>query len=239
MIDSKISDISREKGEQIPALEDSTTVKDGIGFLFDLDGVLIDSETEYTRIWNEIDRRFPTGVKDFAIIIKGQTLPEILETYFPAEIQEEVVGMLNDMEQKMHYAMLPGASEMLGELKRRGLPCALVTSSNNVKMRHLREEQPKLEGYFDFIVTADLITKSKPDPEGYLLAAEKLGVNPRRCVVFEDSAQGVRAGKGAGAFVTGLTTTLPAEKLSPYTDRLARTLADVSLDELIDILENR
>ena len=58
---------------------------DNIGFLFDLDGVLIDSESEYTQIWEEIDRHFPTGIENFAIRIKGQTLPEILNANFSPE----------------------------------------------------------------------------------------------------------------------------------------------------------
>ena len=59
--------------------QDMKDQEDKIGFLFDLDGVLIDSETEYTRIWTEIEQRFPTGIADFAIKIKGQTLLQLLE----------------------------------------------------------------------------------------------------------------------------------------------------------------
>lgn len=213
--------------------------KDKIGFLFDLDGVLIDSESEYTRIWNEIDRRFPTGFENFAIRIKGQTLPEILSTYFDPEEHDAVTDMLNEMEQRMRYNWLPGAKEFLEKIKRRGYGAILVTSSNDMKMRHLREERPELEGYFADVVTADRISRSKPDPEGYLLGAKLLGAKPERCAVFEDSAQGVRAGKAAGAFVTGLTTTLPIENLKPCCDLIADTLADVSLDEIIQTLQSR
>lgn len=210
-----------------------------IGFLFDLDGVLIDSEREYTRIWQEIDRRYPTGIDDFAIKIKGQTLPEILGKNYPPELHGPVTDALNSMEQVMRYEMLPGASEMLSELRRRGLGAVLVTSSNDMKMRHLREEQPELESYFTDIVTANRITRSKPDPEGYLLGARLLGARPSRCVVFEDSAQGVRAGRAAGAYVVGLTTTLPASMLEPFADMLVDNLADVDLDALIQLLKIR
>lgn len=210
-----------------------------IGFLFDLDGVLIDSESEYTRIWQEIDRRYPTGIDDFAIKIKGQTLPEILGKNYPPELHGAVTDALNSMEQVMRYEMLPGAAEMLSELRRRGLGAVLVTSSNDMKMRHLREEQPELESYFTDIVTADRITRSKPDPEGYQLGARLLGARPSRCVVFEDSAQGVRAGRAAGAYVVGLTTTLPASMLEPFADMLVGTLADVDLDALIQLLKIR
>lgn len=210
---------------------------DKTGFLFDLDGVLIDSEKEYTRIWQRIGERFPTGFVDFAIRIKGQTLPEILGTYYPPELHGEVTDMLNEMEQRMHYDYLPGARETLEILNSMGLGCALVTSSNEVKMRHLREELPELEGYFGAIVTADKISRSKPDPEGYLLGARLLGADPCHCAVFEDSAQGARAGRAAGAYVVGLTTTLPESDIRAHCDRIAATLADIDINEIVEILD--
>ena len=77
-------------------------------------------------------------------------------------------------------------------------------------MEHLREEIPELEGMMTELVTADRITRSKPDPEGYILAANLLGADPKNCVVFEDSLQGVKAGRASGAYVTGIAGTLPA-----------------------------
>ena len=210
-----------------------------IGFLFDLDGVLIDSETEYTRIWQAIDQAFPTGVENFAIKIKGQTLPEILSQNFPEHLWPDVTAMLNEREQRMHYPPLPGAMEILAELKRRDIPRALVTSSNGYKMKHLREECPDLEGFFSAIVTADMISHSKPDPEGYLLGARLIGADPTHCVVFEDSRQGLTAGKAAGAYTVGLTTTLPASEIGHLCHRVIPNLASIGLDEVIDTLHTR
>lgn len=210
-----------------------------IGFLFDLDGVLIDSEREYTCIWGAINVAFPTGVENFPIVIKGQTLPEILSRYFREEDRHAVTDMLNERESKMKYDYLPGAREFLEELAQRGLPRVLVTSSNEMKMRHLREERPELEGMFSDIVTADRISRSKPDPEGYLLGAKLIGVKPERCAVFEDSLQGVQAGHAAGAYTVGLTTTLPAEKIAPFCDKIIPDLSAVDLDSLIKTLEGR
>ena len=210
-----------------------------IGFLFDLDGVLIDSETEYTRIWTEIDNAFPTGIENFALKIKGQTLPEILERNFPAEDHEGVVRLLNEKEQKMRYEWLPGAREMLQAIRNLGYECVLVTSSNELKMKHLREERPELPGFFKDIVTADRISHSKPDPEGYLLGASMLGVKPSRCVVFEDSLQGVKAGKASGALVVGLTTTLKKETIEPFSDIIVKNLKEINLEELINELCKR
>lgn len=199
--------------------------------LFDLDGVLIDSEPEYSRIWTEIGKSF--GVTDpiFSTKIKGCTLPEILNLYFEPRVHGEVILKLNEKEQKMHYAWLPGAHELLKEIKDRGIPAALVTSSNEIKMRHLHDERPELAGYFECLITADMISRSKPDPEGYLLGAQKIGIPAERCIVFEDSLQGVKAGRAAGAYVVGLCTTLPAEQLSPYCDQIVRDLSEIKLNE--------
>lgn len=209
-----------------------------IGFLFDLDGVIIDSESEYTRIWSEINDVIPTGVKNFALVIKGQTLPEILNTYFETSRHQEVIDMLNKKEQKMIYKYLPGARELLNRLRSESFESILVTSSNELKMQHLREERPELESYFKDIITADKITRSKPDPEGYLLGALMLGVKPERCAVFEDSKQGVIAGHSAGAYVVGLLTTLPKEELEPYCNILVKDLTEINIDKLINILKD-
>lgn len=213
--------------------------KDEIGFLFDLDGVLIDSETEYTRIWTEIENTFPTGIERFALKIKGQTLPEILNTNFPKSQHTKIVDMLNEKEQKMKYEYLPGARELLAIINKRRHGCVLVTSSNEKKMRHLREERPELEKFFNHIVTADRITKSKPDPEGYLLGASLLGLSPRKCVVFEDSRQGVRAGKASGAYVVGLSTTLLTEEIKEFCHIVIRNLSEIDIDKLTKTLTER
>lgn len=215
-------------------------MKQDIGALFDLDGVLIDSESEYTKIWQRIERRFPTGVKDFPRVIKGTTLEDILARYFSGPgVRPQVEKMLLEEEQKMVYDYCPGARSLLQELQKREVPMALVTSSNCYKISHLRQCRPELESQFDFVVVGEMVSHSKPDPEGYLLAASKLGVEPRRCVVFEDSLQGVKAGKAAGAYVIGVVGTLPAETLAPFCDLLVNHLTEVDVDKLVNTLQNR
>lgn len=204
-----------------------------IGFLFDLDGVLIDSESEYTKIWAEINDSFPTGVENFPLVIKGQTLAYILNRYFDSNKHKDVTNMLNRLEQVMEYRMLPGARDMLEYLEKHNIPRVMVTSSNNLKMKHLWQELPELESKFSDIVTSDRISKSKPDPEGYILGASLCGAKPERCVVFEDSLQGVMAGRCAGCYVVGLKTTISQEKLSPYCDKIVDSLADIDIKNLI------
>lgn len=211
-----------------------------IGFLFDLDGVLIDSEEEYTRIWREINQIFPTGIEKFEEKIKGTTLTNILTQYYPdKQIQKEVTAMLLDLEAKMNYAYKEGAEELLDEIRENGFPLALVTSSNDAKMNHLKEEIPDLCDKFHFIVTSDLINKSKPDPEGYLLAASMLDCCASDCYVFEDSLQGVKAGKNAGAHVIGISGTLAPEVLEPFSDVVINTLTDFHLESVLGYMVDR
>ena len=87
------------------------------GALFDLDGVVIDSESAYTECWKEIEERFPTGIDNFAIKIKGSTLPKILDTYFPdRQVQEEIGKMIVDYERNMRYVPFPEAIRFIEEL---------------------------------------------------------------------------------------------------------------------------
>lgn len=211
-----------------------------IAFLFDLDGVLIDSESEYTQIWSEINRRFPTGIPDLALRIKGMTLDNILAQHYPEPEKDRAVrATLHELENQMTYRWLPGAKEFIQWLIDQDIPRVLVTSSDNEKMAHLKEEIPELEGMFTDIVTADKITKSKPDPEGYLLGAKLAGANPENCVVVEDSWQGVNAGKASGAFVIGVEGTLPAERIEPFCNIVVSNLQEIDKNNIIPILVNR
>ena len=207
-----------------------------LGFLFDLDGVIINSETEYTRIWEIIDSKFPTGVPDFAHVIKGTTLDNILSTYFRPEDFDEIIANLYDLEGKMNYNYCPGARELLDTLAARDIPMALVTSSNKDKMSHLYEQHPEIQDIFSFIVTADAITRSKPDPEGYLLGARSIGIDPKRCIVVEDSVQGMRAGHAAGARVVGMSGTVGERLTEPECDIMLSSLIDFPLDDVLNLI---
>lgn len=205
-----------------------------IGCMFDLDGVLIDSERMYTKIWEAIEDQWPTGVDNFAYKIKGTTLEDILDHYFPDEnVRAQVVKELYRLESLMIYQPMPGAMELLDNLRSRNIPVALVTSSNDLKMQHLWSDMPELKEKFDVIITGDEVTHSKPNPEGYLTAAHRLGVDPKQCVVFEDSLQGVKAGKAAGAFVVGVAGTLKAEDIAPCSDIVVNGVKEVNVDTLI------
>lgn len=210
------------------------------GFLFDLDGVLIDSENAYSEIWTRIEREYPTGIEDFARKIKGTTLEKILSDNYPdASTRAKVEARLYELEGQMKYTPLPGAVELLSTLNKRGIPAVIVTSSNDKKMQHLWSDLPDFRQYFRKIVDGDMVTHSKPDPEGYLLGASLIDRKPEHCVVFEDSLQGVKAGHNSGAYVVGVAGTLPAEMIAPYCDVVVDTLEGFDVEGLVKILENR
>lgn len=211
-----------------------------IGFLFDLDGVLIDSERSYSRFWRGIDSIYPTGIPQFDRVIKGTTIYDILGRYFPdPEARKDIEQRLFKFESEIVYHFEPGAKELLLELKRRGIPAVLVTSSDKVKMANLWKQLPEMRPLLAGIIDAEMVTRSKPDPEGYLKGAEMAGANPRNCVVFEDALTGVKAGRGAGAYVVGMSGTLGADKVAPYSDIVLDNLTQLDLDALIKALENR
>ncbi len=197
-------------------------------FLFDLDGVLIDSEGGYSEFWGEMNRRFAPHEPDLARRIKGTTLPSILSTYFPdAAVQAEIRRLLSEYEDHMPYTLYPGTLDALRELRSRGICRAIVTSSGRAKMDRLLDALPELNMLIDVLVTDEDVSRSKPDPEPYLKAADLLGADPRKCVVVEDSLNGLRSGRAAGAYVVGIATTNPREAIAPLSDAVVDTVADV------------
>jgi len=200
--------------------------------LFDLDGVLINTEPVYTKIWNNIERHYPTGIRDFAHVIKGTTLPGILNGYFKEKDHKAIIQMLTEAENRMEYPLFPGTIPFLQKLRKNRIPAAIVTSSNDIKMNRLFEMYPGFKNYFETIITDSRVKHSKPNPEGYLLGASDLNIAPSECVVFEDSFNGLKAGIAAGAKVVAIATTNPPDKLSEYTDFIAQDLGDEILNSL-------
>lgn len=203
--------------------------------LFDLDGVLIDTEGIYTDFWNAVDRRFPTGIEDFALKIKGSTLPSILERYFDLSTHGEILLMLREQEENMTYRLFDGAESLLKSLHDAGIRTAIVTSSNRPKMDVVFSHLPALARYTSALVTDEDVTASKPDPQGYLIGASRLGVKPAECIVMEDSLAGLRAGLASGAKVVGLTTTNSAADVTPLAHAVFQSINDITLSDLLNM----
>lgn len=203
--------------------------------LFDFDGVIVDTEPLYDIFWNEAGVRYETGIDNFAAVIKGTTLPHIMEKYFSdrsEEFQQMVIKESTEYESTMPLPAMPGSMEFLHLLKGKGVKMGLVTSSDNSKVeRAFRLHH--LENMFDTVVTADRITRGKPDPMCYLLAADDLHVSPSDCLVFEDSFAGIKAGTAAGMRVIGLSTTNPAESLKDKVYEVIPNFEKISFEDFL------
>ncbi|WP_102408839.1 HAD family hydrolase [Parabacteroides bouchesdurhonensis] len=183
--------------------------------LFDFDGVIVDTEPIYDIYWNEAAYRYGLNIDNFASLIKGTTLPYILDKYFAdcsETLRRRVIDESNAYEKEMPFPPMPGSIEFLHTLKEHGVKMGLVTSSDDVKVKRAFSLL-HLDNIFDTIVTADRITKGKPDPMCYLLAASDLHESPDNCLVFEDSFAGIQAGTSANMRVIGLSTTNPEETI--------------------------
>lgn len=209
-----------------------------LGALFDLDGVLIDSEPIYTEIWEDIDAHYPSGIPGFALKIKGTTLSDILERYYPdSEVRSGVEKLLREHEETMTYPLISGVEGFLEMLMENNIPAAIVTSSNDRKMERLFRSVPELKKYFRVVVTDGMVTHSKPHPEPYLKGASLLELAPERCVVFEDSYNGLRSGRRAGCKVVALSTSNPPESLTELSDKVIPDFHAFTLTHLLSLFE--
>ncbi len=205
------------------------------GVLFDLDGVIVDTESKYSVFWNEIDGIYPTGAANFSTKIKGSNLQSILNTYFDSDVHANIVKRLDDFQHNMKYEYFAGAKEFIEELKSRDIPTCLVTSSDKKKMQSLYAQHPEFHSLFNAIITGEMVSKTKPDPEGYLCGAKQIGCDIADCYVFEDSKNGVKAGRNSGAKVIGVATTLSADEIKPFCDYVITGLGEFTVEEMLNI----
>lgn len=204
--------------------------------LFDFDGVVADTEPQYDDYTNKLGERYNLGIENFALKVKGTTNAYIFDNYLNhlpdseiAKINEEI----DDFEAKMDFPVVEGVLDFIQYLKNNGYKVGLVTSSGGIKMQRALK-MLKLENIFDAEVTANRITKGKPHPMCYLLAAEDLNVHPSECIVFEDSFHGLQAGKDAGMKIVGVSTTIANNDLKSKTEDVIPHFGD--FDGLLKLL---
>ncbi|MFE8970252.1 HAD family hydrolase [Streptomyces albogriseolus] len=182
--------------------------------LFDNDGTLVSSLDSVNRCWTRWAVEYGLTAEDFARIeLHGRPAAEIAADLLPAPVVPRAVARIEELEVEDvadgGVGLLPGTKDFLA-----GLPAerwAVVTSAT----RRLAEARLGAVGILPkTLVAADDITRGKPDPEPYLLAARMLGVAPADCVVFEDAPAGLQAGRAAGMTTVALTTTHRAEELT-------------------------
>ncbi len=189
--------------------------------LFDLDGVVIDTETQYSVFWGSQCRLYHPEHPGLENEIKGQTLDQILDMGWSGELESErqvLVERLNAFEAQMQLDYLEGFLPFISDLRQHGMKTAVVTSSNRLKMENVYRQHPEFQQLFDAILTSEDFAESKPSPDCYLRAAQRFGLERDACVVLEDSVNGLRSGRAAGMMVVGLVTTNPLDVVRPLSD---------------------
>ena len=189
--------------------------------LFDLDGVVFDTEPQYTEFWGSQCRLYHPERPGLEQEIKGSTLTQIYDRWFSGDLESEqpvITRRLDAFEAQMRYEYIAGFEQLIADLHAHGVKTAVVTSSNQPKMESVYRAQPQFKQLFDAILTSEDFEHSKPHPDCYLKAAARFNVEPSECIVFEDSFNGLKSGRAAGMKVVGLATTNPAGSIAPLSD---------------------
>ena len=187
-------------------------------FIFDMDGVLADNSDFHVQAWtdysrqfgraltaDEIKRRLGFNNREYMRFVLGRepTEAEVLKSTVEKEaLYREIYHP--------HLATPPGLIPLLEFATREGIACGVATSAPEVNVRFVLDGL-EIRPYFKEVVDASCVKNCKPDPEIYLLAAQRLGLPPAQCIVFEDALAGIQAAQAAGMPVIAITTSYPAE----------------------------
>ena len=207
-------------------------------FLFDLDGVIVDTAVYHYQAWKrlandlgfDISEEFNEQLKgvsrtdslDIILAHGGLTLPDDRKTELANQKNEWYLELVSRMTPN---DILPGVASFFSQVRKAGLLTALGSVSKNAP---LILDRIGMTDVFDAIIDGTKISKGKPDPEVFTKGAAELGVSPAECVVFEDAVAGVEAGKRGGMFVVGLGSPallMRADVVAPSLDAL--TVEDV------------
>ena len=174
--------------------------------IFDMDGVIFDTERVYMNIWMKVygEHNFEMTPEIYKTLI-GRDKPSLIKMlgekygsrYNGKEMFEECEMHLKNAIDAGEVPIKEGALEIFDYLKQNGFKMAIATSSPRTKLQ-MQLKIHDLEKVFDAIICADDVTKSKPDPEIFLVAAKKLNAHPDECIVIEDSPAGIKAAYNAG-----------------------------------------
>ncbi|WP_207945100.1 HAD family hydrolase [Actinomadura rubrisoli] len=204
--------------------------------LFDMDGLLIESESGWLEVESEVMAWLGgTWTPENQEKLVGGSLYVAVDymlelTGSPAARDEVAARLLDGMFERLSTCvpLMPGAKDLLAELRGAGVTTALVSSS------HRRLIEPVLDAvgreHFALSVAGDEVARTKPDPEPYLTAAARLGVDPGRCVVLEDSPNGVAAAEAAGCVTVAVPGVLPIPPAPGRT--VVASLREVTLERL-------
>ncbi|KAG2220977.1 hypothetical protein INT45_006510 [Circinella minor] len=203
------------------------------GFIFDLDGTLIDTTPLVERFWRQFALENDLDAEKILATSHGRRTIETIAEWVPhkatIEYAEEFEGKLAQNTEGL--SVLPGVTTLLEKipLGRMG-----ICTSGNKNMAQTRLTQCNMP-VPTVMATGDTVTVGKPDPEGYLTAARNLELDPKDCIVFEDAPAGIRAAKSAGMQCIGCLTSHTVEQLKEAgVDYIVQLLTDVDIEQLPD-----
>ena len=204
--------------------------------IFDLDGVLVDSEPLHHQAANAVlveDGHPPLSLAEYTRYLgltdedMWRDLRTMRDLGRPHEHYLRRFDSLVLAEYRLHAVAAPGAIDLLDWLTDCGLPLAVASSSRSAWVKTCLHAIGLLS-YFDRVVAGDMVARAKPDPEIYLLAARQLRAQPARCVVFEDSPPGVTAASRAGMYTIAVCTAYTPPGLTQGAHFAVNSLVEVS-----------
>lgn len=214
-----------------------------LGVIFDMDGVLVDTAWAHRRSWFDLAEKEGLEIsEEFFRRTFGMQNDAILPLLRPG-ISKEQMDRLADWKElryrdivKEQVELAPGVQALLQDLKRYGFRLAIGSSAPPENL-DVFWNRCALAEWFDARVTKEQIAHSKPAPETFLKAAEKLGLAPACCAVVEDAVPGVQAGKAAGMHVVAVTTTRRREHLA-QADRIVDSLSELKASDFLALLNH-
>ncbi|MFT7616691.1 MAG: HAD superfamily hydrolase (TIGR01509 family) [Planctomycetota bacterium] len=214
--------------------------------IFDMDGVLIDSEPMHLEAANEVlglEGAHLSALDNAEYLGCNEKLywGALVERFSLANDPNYYIKLRHDVLVRMLREQLPiaaGVVNVLGDLSNRGCKLALASSSGRSLIDHVVDKGGMAE-FFEVIASGDEVKNSKPDPEIFLLAAERLGAEPEDCLVFEDSANGIKAAIAAGMTCVRVETATTQGLTFPEVAASIRGFENVDLDGILDLERNR
>jgi len=196
-------------------------MKSPFAFLFDMDGVIVDSNPFHKIALQQFCAGYGFELTEEYLYTKiyGRTNKDWIRAVF-GNLSDNEIARYGDEKEALYRELykhditpVPGLITFLEKTRLQEIPCAIGTSAQRPNVDFVLT-RTGTEKYFSSIVDEAFVTNGKPDPEVYIKAAAALGYSASHCVVFEDSVSGVKAGKSAGCKVVGITTTHSAEELA-------------------------
>jgi beta-phosphoglucomutase family hydrolase len=207
--------------------------------LWDLDGVLVDTARFHYEAWRQLLGELGRSLSEEEFRHTFGLRNDLILRDMLGKVPAEEVERLSERKEsffRRHAAgrvtPLPGAVELVRRARDGGRRMALVTSTPRANIDFVLE-QVGLADTFDTIVAAEDVSRGKPDPEGFLLAAQRLGVAPQRCLVIEDAPGGIEAARRAGMRSLAVTTTQPRQDLAAA-DAVVDSLSDAAALSLLE-----